>query len=252
MNKNRANTDKMQADNKKRLEQRASEIHRWKCELEKAIGAAQEELFLLKSEHSRLKQAMAILMTPESIADECLNIRSSRIEPDLVRDEVEEELIKERALTAEIRDLFTRTLDDLSAMIVEEISAKKRLEADWSDKRASFDAESLNIALSNRSNIILFHPGSTRFAENQSTPEYYEHFTRESLEQAEGTRQKAVNLRGTLDALLTNASRDMRTQADKLDLALARKIQCTEELRIKLETELKKVCREVGVLGNTG
>lgn len=55
------------------------------------------------------------------------------------------------------------------------------------------------------------------------------------------TRQKAVALRGTLDAILTNASRDLRTQADKVDTALAKRIACVEELRTKLEMELKKV-----------
>lgn len=74
-----------------------------------------------------------------------------------------------------------------------------------------------------------------------STPEYWEHFTRESLEQAEQTRQKAVNLRGTLSAILSNASRDLRSQADKVEGALARKIACTDELLVKMETELKKV-----------
>lgn len=61
------------------------------------------------------------------------------------------------------------------------------------------------------------------------------------MEQAEQTRQKAVNLRGTLDAILTNASRDLRTQADKVEAALARKIACTDELIVKMEMELKKV-----------
>lgn len=81
---------------------------------------------------------------------------------------------------------------------------------------------------------------SCRFS-SQSTPQFWEHFTRESLYQSEMTRQKAVALRGTLDAILTNASRDLRTQADKVDTALAKRIACVEELRTKLEMELKKV-----------
>lgn len=241
MDKCRSNIDKEQADNKKRAQQRATEIHRWKCELEKAIEASIEELTLLQEEYNRLKHASAILTLPESIASECLDRRSGRLEPELVRDEIEEELIKELALTAEIRDLFTRTLEDLGEMIAEEKNAKQRLEADWSDKLASYEVEALNVALNNRSTTIAFYPGSTRYIDFQSTPEFYEHFTRESLEQSEMTRQKSVKLRGTLDAIMMNAARDLRSQADKLDLALQRKITCVEELRSKLETELKKV-----------
>lgn len=165
MAKTKADTDKDQSENTKRLAQRASDIHRWKCELERAIEAAIEELGLLKDQHTRLKQAMSILTIPESIAAECIDIRTSRLEPDLVRDEVEEELIKEMALTAEIRDTFNRTLADLSAQIVEEKAAKQRLEFDWSDKKVAHETETLNASLNNRSSIILFKPGATRLSD---------------------------------------------------------------------------------------
>lgn len=71
--------------------------------------------------------------------------------------------------------------------------------------------------------------------------EYWLFFTRESLYQSEQTRQAAVTFRGTLDAILTNAARDLRSQADRVDTALTKRIHCTEELRIKLETELSKI-----------
>lgn len=98
-------------------------------------------------------------------AAEALDRRSGRLEPDLVRDEVEEELIKELALCAEIRDLFNRTLGDLSHMIVEQKAAKQRLESDWSDKKAAFETEALAVGLNNRSTVIMFKPGSTRYAD---------------------------------------------------------------------------------------
>lgn len=77
--------------------------------------------------------------------------------------------------------------------------------------------------------------------DSQSTPEFWEHFTRETLQSGEATRQRSVVLRGTLDAILINAARDLRSQADRVDMALARRIACTEEIRIRLETELKNV-----------
>lgn len=76
---------------------------------------------------------------------------------------------------------------------------------------------------------------------SQSTPDFWEHFTRETLQTGEATRQRSVVLRGTLDAILTNAARDLRSQADRVDMALSRRIGCTEEIRIRLENELKKV-----------
>lgn len=40
---------------------------------------------------------------------------------------------------------------------------------------------------------------------------------------------------------MLNAARDLRSQADRVELALAKRIACTEEIRIRLENELKKV-----------
>lgn len=80
---------------------------------------------------------------------------------------------------------------------------------------------------------------------SQSSEDYWEHFTRETLEEAEATRQRSIVLRGTLDAILINAARDLRSQADRVDGALARRISCTEEVTIRLETELKKILQRL-------
>ena len=71
--------------------------------------------------------------------------------------------------------------------------------------------------------------------------EHWETFTRDTLQESEATRQKSAAFRGTLDAVLINASRDLRTQADKVEAALSRKVACTEEIRMRLESELKQV-----------
>lgn len=75
--------DNEQVENTKLITERMNEIHRWKCELERGIEAAIEELNLLDEQHTRLKQAGAILTIPEAIASEAIDIRSSRLEPDL-------------------------------------------------------------------------------------------------------------------------------------------------------------------------
>lgn len=63
----RADIDKNQEDNTKRLLQRQQDILRWKCELERAIAAASEEVQLMEEYRRRLKTAASVLMLPESI-----------------------------------------------------------------------------------------------------------------------------------------------------------------------------------------
>lgn len=56
-----------QEANTRKLNQRELEIHRWKCELERAIAAASEEIYFMEEQRRRLKQASSVLTWPESI-----------------------------------------------------------------------------------------------------------------------------------------------------------------------------------------
>lgn len=67
LNQTRNDIDKNQEDNTNRLRQRAQDLHRWKCELERAIAAAAEEVNLLEIQRRRLKTASSVLGLPESI-----------------------------------------------------------------------------------------------------------------------------------------------------------------------------------------
>lgn len=87
--------------------------------------------------------------------------RTGRLDPELVRDIVEEELIRELALTAEIRETFTRTLKDVEQQLLEDKTAKQRLEYDWSDKKQAHEIDAVGVALNLRSNVTLFRPGAT-------------------------------------------------------------------------------------------
>lgn len=76
------------------LKTRANLVHRYKTDLEYAIVAITEEIRLLEAERRRVQQSLSVLMIPISIAGEFLQLRCSRLESDLVRDEVEEQLVK--------------------------------------------------------------------------------------------------------------------------------------------------------------
>ncbi|KOX78631.1 Tektin-4 [Melipona quadrifasciata] len=191
---------------------------------------------------------------PESIAGEFLQLRSKRLESDLIRDEVEEELTKvniinnitnEVALCSEIRDLLGRIREQIEMQLTELKAAKIRMEMDWTDKTDAYDIDSHNIKLNNDSRIILWRLGATRFPAEQSTPSSYEHYTRESLTDAEAAKQRSANLRSTLDSIYKNSTKDLRDQATRVDLVLSKKIKLTEDVCIQLEKELLRCLHEL-------
>ncbi|XP_070495197.1 tektin-4 [Chironomus tepperi] len=238
-------TEHNQSDNSKRLQNRARDIDDWKQCLERAIRAMTDEICTLEEQRRRLKQAMNVLQMPESIVTECLETRTRRPDNEIVRDEPEEELIKEKALISEIRLLFIKTLSEIEAQLRENRTNKDRMEFDWSDKSDAHENDSRNCQLSNKSLAIMFKAGATRFPADQSTEIYWEQYTVDNLNSAENCRKKSIQLRSTLDAILMNSARDLRTQADNCDKALHNRIICMDEIRQRLENELRTCLRRL-------
>lgn len=239
------NIDKQQSENSKRLKQKARDIFRWKVEVEEACKAITEEVELLEIERQRLKGASRVLMLPESISKECLDLRSNRFEPDLVADLAEQELIKEMNLVSEVRATLKNTLDKIEEQLDINKAAKHRIEYDWCDKAMAYNTEVINLGLNTKSNTIMFRPGSTRFGDYTAPLEYWEFFCRENVQNCEAARQKSADLRGSLNAILVNGGRKLRNQADRTDMALAETVALTSELCTKLEETLRNTLQRV-------
>ncbi|XP_058446063.1 tektin-4 isoform X2 [Malaya genurostris] len=239
INRTYAISDKNQTDSTQSLHTRAKTIDDMKSELQRAIKGMQDEICTLEEQRRRLKQSLAVIRMPEAIATECLERRTGRPDTELIRDHPEEELIREISLIAEIRAILLKTLCEIETQQVQNRAARQRMEFDWSDKMLAHENDAINSNLTNKSTTTLFRAGATRFPNEQSTESYWEKFSRETLEMCACCQKQSEQLRATLDAILMNAARDLRTQADNVERALADRIACMEEIRQKLEIDLR-------------
>ncbi|KAH8273696.1 hypothetical protein KR018_009290 [Drosophila ironensis] len=236
---------KSQEETTEKLRTRAQLIGKWKNTLENAIRAMADEISTMEVERIRLAKSMTILGVPESIVKECIEKRCTRPDTELVRDLVEEELTNELALLAEVRRQLMKTLEDFEAQQVENRTARQRLEYDWSDKSEAYEIDTLNVGLNNNSRIIMFRPGAVRQPPEQASEKYWEHFSMETLDDCEKCRLKSVALRNTLNQILLNAARDLRTQADVVEKALTSRINCTQEAVQRFENDLREVLQNM-------
>lgn len=233
------NLDNKFNDSTKKLDKRVKVLSYWKKEVEKALNAITEEIDTLDKDRAKLKGACRILMMPEAISRECLELRTSRYEPDLVRDEAEQELIKEVAIVGEVRRVFLNTLAKVEEQMERNKAAKSSIEFDWGDKMSCLLVDRRNLSLTPDSNLILWHPGVARWPENATTLEYWEHFCAESIRNCEEVMKMSEDLRGDLMTNIKMGSQDMKLQADRTNAALAETVSATEELCEKLEDTLK-------------
>ena len=75
----------------------------------------------------------------------------------------------------------------------------------------------------------------------QSTPESWAQFTHDNITRAEHERMASIQLRTLIDNVLLDTSRDMREQADSVDVAFHRRVEEVEDAKNKLEENLQKV-----------
>jgi len=89
-----AGTLRTQTDGTKRLGERLQDIHRWRSELAQFIERLNAETHLLVGSRRRLEKALDATEIPFAIATDNLTCRERRFGPDLVEDQVQEELLK--------------------------------------------------------------------------------------------------------------------------------------------------------------
>ncbi|XP_055711522.1 tektin-4 [Phlebotomus papatasi] len=245
MASNFSKTNRSQQDNTTRLSSRCHEIFTWQTNLEHAIQAQVDEIAMLEEERHRLKKSMAILKIPKAINSECLSRRCARPDSELIRDGPEEELLKETVLINDIRKVLEKTLEDIEVQQSENRAVKHKLEYHWSCKKEAYATDSVNRSLENSSGTIQFKPGATQSVADQSTEEFWNQFTRDVLDESEATRQKSIKLRGTLQEILVNATRDLRNQADTVEQMFQSRISCMDEVRTMLENDLSNILQKL-------
>lgn len=77
---------------------------------------------------------------------------------------------------------------------------------------------------------------------SQSTPESWAQFTHDNITRAEHERMASIQLRTLIDNVLLDTSRDMREQADAVDVAFQKRVDEVQDAKNKMEENLKKVC----------
>ena len=86
---------------------------------------------------------------------------------------------------------------------------------------------------------VLQHTNKLFFS--QSTPESWAQFTHDNITRAEHERMSSIQLRTLIDNILNDTSRDMREQADAVDVAFQRRVDEVQDSKHKMEENLKRV-----------
>ncbi|XP_051023574.1 tektin-4 [Acomys russatus] len=234
-----------QQDSTRKVGERLEDMHCWKSELQREIEDLSAETDLMLAQKLRLGRALDATSVPFSIATDNLQCRERRQHPDLVRDYVEVELLKETELIKNIQELLKRTIAQAVGQIRLNREHKETCEMDWSDKVESYNIDETCSRYNNESTQVQFHPHSSKFEESASTPETWAKFTQDNLLRAERERLASVNLRKLIDCILQDTAEDLRLQCDAVNMAFERRCEELDDARLKLRYHLQKTLREI-------
>uniref|UniRef100_A0A2K6ER93 Tektin n=1 Tax=Propithecus coquereli TaxID=379532 RepID=A0A2K6ER93_PROCO len=234
-----------QQDSTRKVGARLQDTHCWKSELQREADGLAADTGLLLAEKRRLERALDATAVPFAIATDSLQCRERRQHPDLVRDRVETELLKEAELIRNIQELLKRTIAQAVNQIRLNREHKETCELDWSDKVEAYGIDERCARYSSQSTDVQLHPHSAAHAESTSTPETWAKFTQDNLCGAQRERRASANLRVLIDCVLRDTAEDLRLQCDTVNLALTRRCEELEDARHKLQHHLHETLREI-------
>ncbi|XP_068921732.1 tektin-4 [Petaurus breviceps papuanus] len=234
-----------QEDSNRKIGERLQDIHFWKSELQREIEDLVAETDLLIDQKRRLERALDATEIPFSIARDNLQCRERRQPPDLVRDAVGTELLKEAELIRNIQELLKRTLMQAINQIRLNREHKEICEMDWSDKVETYNIDETCARYNNQSSSIQFHPYSSKYEDSASSPETWGKFSHDTIYRAEREKMASVNLRHLIDNILSDTAEDLRLQCDTVNLAFAKCCEELEDAKYKLQNHLIKTLQEI-------
>ncbi|KAM9314318.1 tektin-4 [Pholidichthys leucotaenia] len=241
-----AATLETQAEGTRLLGERLQEIHCWKSELQRHIEqllADTESLVALKT---RLEKALDTTEIPYAIATDNLNCRVRRLGPDLVKDTVEEELLKEVDLIKSIQALLKRTTAQVVSQIRLNREAKQTLEMDWSDKYEAYSFDERSGRHSNMSPNTKHYPSSATMQEHVSNPSSWTKFTQDNLSKAMQEEQATNSLRMFVERVLKDTTDDLRAQCSSVNRVFNQRCVELTEAKTQLEIKLTQILEQIG------
>ncbi|VVC29221.1 Hypothetical protein CINCED_3A002448 [Cinara cedri] len=244
-----ASTDKSMLDTTKRISNSTMNIDKWKVDMFQSLRNIRNEIDLLLLGKKKIQIAQKALGVICSISTECLERRSFRLEMDLILDPGQIELVKENKLINEIGELMCRTLCQINDQINSNKRIKYRLEENWSNKDQVFKIDTLNLGLNIQSPTIMPDVEAVKNSENACalSPSEWEASNKSLHDDAQQIFNDSVNLRNYVDEHVLNSSaKQLRDQADAVDITLARFISDTQRISQAIENDLEHVVQRLG------
>lgn len=237
-----------QLDNNTRLADRIDMIRKWKDILEKTLADTDKEIAALSAAKEETEVQLESMNLPTEVNIENLVTREGRQDIDLVEDEVEDQLHKEREVIDGIKKQLQTKIDESFEQLCTLQEARQQLLADLQDKNVALGIDVDQYNLTEESPGISYKPDPLRVPKGSTTPQNWEDFSRYNKERAEAEMDASRRLREAIHHTLHQTANDLESQKTASEYAYRKRMHEMARAIDELNWQKKQTEEEIAEL----
>ncbi|KAM7355179.1 tektin-2 isoform 2-T2 [Cochliomyia hominivorax] len=227
------------------LDNRISELNRWRDVIAKTLERIEREMKLLIEEKASTERELEAMQTPLSVIGECLTMRDCRLGSEITYDEADTEIKNELAIVENnqrlLADQCQRAWEKLCRL--DEVKFKLNLEVD--NKSEAEDIDLSQSSLNKFAANISYKTDATRNPKNSCSYQSWLEHTKNMKQLAENELADTYAIRESLFVCREKAHNMLISQQDRTEHTIRKRIFETQKARNELEWQQLKMKEEM-------
>lgn len=232
-------------DNRTRLADRIDEVDNWKLALDKCLSEVDAEIDALTQMKDEAERALQAKNVPLDVAIECLTLRESRRNIDLVKDPVEDELHKEVEVIEGVQKALQQKISEAFEQLCLLQESRQQLNWDHRGKVETLDIDRTCLSLTKNSPNISLKVDPTRVPHGSTTPQEWDQFSRYNKERAEAELRASAQLREAIALTIAQTNNELEAQRVAAEFAYRKRIHEFEKAHNELKWQEKNTKDEI-------
>ncbi|XP_012979296.1 tektin-2 [Mesocricetus auratus] len=232
-------------DNRVRLAERIDTVNRWKEMLDKCLTDLDAEIDSLAQVKESAEQNLQAKNLPLDVAIECLTLRESRRDIDVVRDPVEEELLKEVEVIEATKKALQQRVSQAFQQLCLLQEVRQQLCSDHRDKMESLDIDRGCLSLNLTSPNISLKINPTRVPKDSTTLKEWDDFSRFNKNHADAEIKASIELREAVALTIAQTNNELEAQRVATEFAFRKRQREIESVYSELRWQEKNTLEEI-------
>ncbi|XP_075225914.1 tektin-2 [Lycorma delicatula] len=240
-----------------RLQDRVTEVTKWRDVISNCYAAVEKEIFDLQAEKDKTEAEIEGLNLNFTVVNECLTKRDQRGGSDLCKDEAYHELKHELATLEALKKMLGEKCQAAQEQINRLLDLRFQLNQDLSDKNETLEIDRYNMAIDKNCANISYKPDPLRIPKRDMSYEGWLDNCKFLKQQAMSELETSQKLRESMYVPRERARNDMKAQNDVTNFTLRKRIYETQRIKNELDwqhlnmyADMGRLNKEIGLLEN--